>query len=143
MGFRYWITRCTRAYTEIDEKEASKHLLRVENKATQITRSRFYQAISSTLARNTKHKGESVEAFERRCLPMSRVELKQIFDTNPKEAFDLLGAEFDQQSIYKQAETEALDVSIKYADKYANKVLKRLQAVSPIPGNNDSGQQAA
>lgn len=129
--------------TEIDEKEASKHLLRVENKATQITRNRFYQAITSTLIRHKKLKGEKVEAFERRCLPMSRVELKQVFDNNPKEAFDLLGAEFDQQSIYKEAESEALEVSIKYTDKYANKVIKRQKASGSVPGNNNSGKQAA
>lgn len=130
--------------TQIDEKESAKFLHRINNKETQIARKRFMDAIAATLSRHKKQVGENVEMYEKRCLPMSRSELMDMFRDDPKQAFGLIGADYNYESIYNEALGEASAEANKRANTYAQRVLARVPAVSANPvNNNSSGQKAA
>jgi len=109
----------------LDEKVNSEFFNKVNNKKEILSRKLFHDAINGRLNKRKKAKTEKQEEYETLMLGMSRAELHSMFSNDPKDAFDYLGYEYDEQRLYDQA---IADVNA-WASKIGQKVHKR----SPNP----------
>lgn len=110
---------------DLGEKEAASETVRLKNKALQLARREFLLAVDLTLSKYRRPGHEPKSAFEKRSLPMSREELDAQFKLNPREAFALIGREYNEASYYEAARRQLQEVAARRADAAANNALER------------------
>ena len=107
--------------TEIDEKNNTQWLNRIEDKVKQIARKQYNEALDAMLARTKKPTIVTMAKHELQCFGKSRQEMLQDFNVNPEEAFKYVGVEYDHSAYYRQAESEVSNSMGKYAAKAMNR----------------------
>ena len=125
--------------TEMDDKEDAKYMNRLEDKKKQITRKHFLEGIAGILSKSTKEPNETFKEHYIRCFGNNRDELLADYQDDPKKMFARIGITYDEAEFYNEAQKELSSA----ADKFAQKVLKRLPKLGGMTNEASALKKAA